>query len=157
MSHWLHRDEGYNDAYRSARALNSSTNNAYDLPPPENTGSTGANPGDLESSQYNVSTNPASNRAPQAGSVGFSTGYGVASEPAPQVHNAYGFHLGVDDGPASSVANRISSGETVEAPDAVIEEDGRSFHGYRQGRYFLPNDGVSANECGCRPWSKDYG
>ena len=35
---------------------------------------------------------------------------------------------------------RISTGHTIVEPDAVHEE-GRTYHGYREGKYLLPNDG----------------
>lgn len=35
---------------------------------------------------------------------------------------------------------RKPTGESLIEPDSVFDESGRSYHGYRQGKYFLPND-----------------
>jgi ubiquinone/menaquinone biosynthesis C-methylase UbiE len=35
---------------------------------------------------------------------------------------------------------RISTGVSVIEPESVVGVDGRTFHGYREGKYFLPND-----------------
>lgn len=39
--------------------------------------------------------------------------------------------------------HRESSGASVVEPNSVTEENGRTYHGYKQGKYFGPNDGVS--------------
>jgi hypothetical protein len=39
--------------------------------------------------------------------------------------------------------NRIPSGASVIDVHSVYDDSGRSFHGYKQGKYFLPNDAVS--------------
>jgi hypothetical protein len=38
---------------------------------------------------------------------------------------------------------RKSAGSSVVEPDSVLGESGRLYHGYKEGRYFLPNDAVS--------------
>jgi hypothetical protein len=38
---------------------------------------------------------------------------------------------------------RKSAGTSVVEPDSVLGESGRLYHGYKEGRYFLPNDAVS--------------
>jgi hypothetical protein len=40
------------------------------------------------------------------------------------------------------VARHVPTGTSVIAEDAVMEESGRTYHGYEQGKYFLPNDPV---------------
>ncbi|KAK8030227.1 S-adenosyl-L-methionine-dependent methyltransferase [Apiospora rasikravindrae] len=35
---------------------------------------------------------------------------------------------------------RESSGSSVVEPDSVTEDNGRTYHGYKEGKYFLPND-----------------
>lgn len=37
-------------------------------------------------------------------------------------------------------SGRITSGGSIVEPDAVADEDGRQYHGYKEGKYFLPND-----------------
>jgi hypothetical protein len=37
---------------------------------------------------------------------------------------------------------RVPTGESVIDTAAVFDDSGRSFHGYKEGKYFLPNDGV---------------
>lgn len=39
--------------------------------------------------------------------------------------------------------NRVPSGSSIIDVNSVIDESGRSFHGYKEGKYFLPNDAVS--------------
>ncbi|KAH8666928.1 S-adenosyl-L-methionine-dependent methyltransferase [Xylariales sp. PMI_506] len=41
---------------------------------------------------------------------------------------------------ASQPVGRTSSGGSVVEPDSVIGESGRLYHGYKEGKYFLPND-----------------
>jgi hypothetical protein len=36
-----------------------------------------------------------------------------------------------------------SSGQSVYDADSVMGESGRTYHGYKQGKYYLPNDSVS--------------
>lgn len=38
---------------------------------------------------------------------------------------------------------REPTGSTIVEPDSVFDDSGRSFHGYKEGKYFLPNDAVS--------------
>jgi hypothetical protein len=38
---------------------------------------------------------------------------------------------------------RQPSGSSVVEPDSVIGESGRLYHGYKEGKYFMPNDAVS--------------
>ncbi|KAK6858425.1 S-adenosyl-L-methionine-dependent methyltransferase [Apiospora arundinis] len=35
---------------------------------------------------------------------------------------------------------REPTGSTIVEPDSVFDDSGRSFHGYKEGKYFLPND-----------------
>ncbi|KAK7959624.1 uncharacterized protein PG986_004478 [Apiospora aurea] len=35
---------------------------------------------------------------------------------------------------------REPTGSTIIEPDSVFDDSGRSFHGYKEGKYFLPND-----------------
>ncbi|ORY71308.1 S-adenosyl-L-methionine-dependent methyltransferase [Pseudomassariella vexata] len=44
------------------------------------------------------------------------------------------FFSGDNDSP------RVPSGESIIEPDSVTGHDGRTYHGYKQGKYFLPND-----------------
>lgn len=37
---------------------------------------------------------------------------------------------------------RIPDGSSVVEDDAVLAENGRTYHGYKEGKYFLPNDPV---------------
>lgn len=37
---------------------------------------------------------------------------------------------------------RESSGSSVVEPNSVTEANGRTYHGYKEGRYFAPNDAV---------------
>lgn len=37
---------------------------------------------------------------------------------------------------------RIPDGSSVSEADAVLAENGRTYHGYKEGKYFLPNDPV---------------
>ncbi|KAK7993112.1 hypothetical protein PG991_016291 [Apiospora marii] len=38
--------------------------------------------------------------------------------------------------------HRESSGSSVVEPNSVTEDNGRTYHGYKEGRYFAPNDAV---------------
>lgn len=38
---------------------------------------------------------------------------------------------------------RQPTGATVAEPESVLGTSGRTYHGFKQGKYFLPNDGVS--------------
>ncbi|KAH8659983.1 S-adenosyl-L-methionine-dependent methyltransferase [Xylariales sp. PMI_506] len=40
----------------------------------------------------------------------------------------------------ATILGRTPSGGSVVEPDSVIGESGRLYHGYKEGRYFLPND-----------------
>lgn len=51
------------------------------------------------------------------------------------------YHAGAPPVP-DEVARHIPSGMSVVAEDAILEESGRTYHGYEQGKYFLPNDPV---------------
>lgn len=37
---------------------------------------------------------------------------------------------------------RTPTGASVVEPESVVGESGRSYHGYKEGRYLLPNDAV---------------
>lgn len=49
------------------------------------------------------------------------------------------FHLQF---PIPEELRRIHDGSSVSEADAVLAENGRTYHGYKEGRYFLPNDPV---------------
>lgn len=38
---------------------------------------------------------------------------------------------------------RTPGGTSIVEPDSVLEESGRLYHGYREGKYLIPNDAVS--------------
>lgn len=46
--------------------------------------------------------------------------------------------------PVPSEFLRLPSGSSVIDPDSVLGESGRYYHGYKDGKYFLPNDEVSS-------------
>ncbi|KAK8131190.1 hypothetical protein PG984_007628 [Apiospora sp. TS-2023a] len=59
-------------------------------------------------------------------------------EPTPLI-----FHdviLEADEMSSPEASTRVITGTSINEPDAVLEEDGRTYHGYKGGRYFLPND-----------------
>lgn len=41
---------------------------------------------------------------------------------------------------------RESSGASVVEPNSVVEDNGRTYHGYKEGKYYLPNDAVSIHQ-----------
>ncbi|ORY67184.1 S-adenosyl-L-methionine-dependent methyltransferase [Pseudomassariella vexata] len=41
---------------------------------------------------------------------------------------------------ADELVNRTPTGASVAEPDSVIGESGRLYHGYKEGKYFFPND-----------------
>lgn len=45
-------------------------------------------------------------------------------------------------GPTDSGLYRARSDMSVTEPDSVLGESGRWYHGYKEGKYFLPNDPV---------------
>lgn len=47
--------------------------------------------------------------------------------------------------------SRTPTGSTVVEPDSVMDDSGRTFAGYKQGKYLLPNDAVSC----FRSWKDD--
>lgn len=54
-----------------------------------------------------------------------------------------GFVLHAAPKPVPEELQRESSGASVAEPDAVLdEENGRTYHNYHEGRYYLPNDAV---------------
>jgi hypothetical protein len=54
-----------------------------------------------------------------------------------------GFVLHAAPRPVPEELQRESSGASVAEPDAVLdEENGRTYHNYHEGRYYLPNDAV---------------
>lgn len=58
-----------------------------------------------------------------------------------------GFVLHAAPRPVPEELQRESSGASVAEPDAVMdEENGRTYHNYHEGRYYLPNDAVSPSE-----------
>lgn len=64
----------------------------------------------------------------------------------PPKRDGYGPHLmTLQPAPEElNIRRRVPTGETVPDPDSVYDDDsGRSFHGYKFGKYYLPNDGVS--------------
>jgi SAM-dependent methyltransferase len=48
--------------------------------------------------------------------------------------------VAVKDDPDGSEDVQIPTGASVIEPDSVLDADGRTYHGYREGKYFLPND-----------------
>jgi hypothetical protein len=38
----------------------------------------------------------------------------------------------------------ITSGHSIHDQQSVLGDSGRLYHGYKQGKYFLPNDAVSS-------------
>lgn len=47
-----------------------------------------------------------------------------------------------EDLPLFDEFTRTSSGASVVEPDSVAWENGRTYHGYKEGKYHLPNDAV---------------
>ncbi|KAH8650187.1 S-adenosyl-L-methionine-dependent methyltransferase [Xylariales sp. PMI_506] len=60
----------------------------------------------------------------------------ASHERAPSATNA-----SVSSQSSTSLSNRIPSGYTIPDP-ASVEEHGRTFNAYREGKYFLPNDAL---------------
>lgn len=59
-----------------------------------------------------------------------------------------GFVLHAAPKPVPEELQREHSGASIAEPDAVLdEENGRTYHNYHEGRYYLPNDAV----CNWRP------
>lgn len=50
--------------------------------------------------------------------------------------------------------NRQPAGTSVVEPDSVLGESGRLYHGYKEGKYLLPNDAVRENSPS--PFRKGY-
>lgn len=48
---------------------------------------------------------------------------------------------------------RIPDGSSISEPDAVLAENGRTYHGYKEGKYFLPNDAVRV-DCPWKTWDR---
>lgn len=68
------------------------------------------------------------------------TGDVVQSVPALDFN---GFVLHAAPKPVPEELQRESSGASIAEPDAVYdEENGRTYHNYHEGRYYLPNDAV---------------
>jgi hypothetical protein len=44
--------------------------------------------------------------------------------------------------------SRQPTGSTVAEPESVLGRSGRTYHGFKEGKYFMPNDGVSI-QCRC--------
>lgn len=42
----------------------------------------------------------------------------------------------------NATLGRVPDGHSVIEPDSVLDESGRLYHGYKSGKYFLPNDAV---------------
>lgn len=54
-----------------------------------------------------------------------------------------GFVLHAAPKPVPEELQRDPSGASIAEPDAVLdEENGRTYHNYHEGRYYLPNDAV---------------
>jgi hypothetical protein len=78
----------------------------------------------------------------------------LVSEPEPSYahflgaqFNAESFANSPDFYPTNHVLDhehlgRVPSGGSVIDTNAVFDDSGRSFHGYKEGKYFLPNDAV---------------
>jgi len=45
----------------------------------------------------------------------------------------------------------IPTSSYVLEAESVVGELGRTYHSYNQGKYYLPNDAVSASASGCNP------
>lgn len=56
--------------------------------------------------------------------------------------NAFDFSRTEPRGIDHEHEHRVPTGESVIDTAAVFDDSGRSYHGYKQGKYFLPNDGV---------------
>lgn len=41
---------------------------------------------------------------------------------------------------------RVPSGASIVEPESVLGESGRSYHGYKEGKYLLPNDAVRISQ-----------
>jgi hypothetical protein len=73
---------------------------------------------------------------------------GPMTQPVPAL-DFNGFVLHAAPVPVPEELQRESSGASVAEPDAVLdEENGRTYHNYHEGRYYLPNDAV----CIHRQW-----
>ncbi|KAI4597726.1 hypothetical protein KJ359_004001 [Pestalotiopsis sp. 9143b] len=57
------------------------------------------------------------------------------------------FHLQF---PIPEELRRIPDGSSVSEADAVLAENGRTYHGYKEGRYFLSNDPMFVMALDCR-------
>lgn len=44
----------------------------------------------------------------------------------------------------NQMLGRTLSGSSVIEPDSVLDDSGRLYHGYKDGKYYLPNDAVSS-------------
>jgi hypothetical protein len=55
---------------------------------------------------------------------------------ATQAEAGTGFRL------PEEVLKHVPTGSSVVEPDSYMDESGRTYHGYKQGKYFLPNDPV---------------
>lgn len=47
-----------------------------------------------------------------------------------------------EDFPLFDEFTRTNSGASVNEPDSVAWENGRTYHGYKEGKYYLHNDAV---------------
>ncbi|KAK6066462.1 methyltransferase domain-containing protein [Seiridium cupressi] len=50
--------------------------------------------------------------------------------------------LAVDPGIDVDTHDRVPTNDTIADPVYVTSETGRTYHGYKEGKYFIPNDGV---------------
>jgi hypothetical protein len=48
----------------------------------------------------------------------------------------------VGDYPVPAEFTRTPTGSSVYDPESILGESGRTYHGYKDGKYFLPNDAV---------------
>lgn len=64
---------------------------------------------------------------------------GPAFDPAPSFESGPPVHV---PHYVPEELNTISTGESVLDTQSVLAENGRTYHGFKEGKYFLPNDAV---------------
>jgi hypothetical protein len=121
---------------------------SWDTSPGDNAGGFGS----IEQKQTNPPLNPAelpANQSPPMGRSSSRETTGHQSTPALDASTYANFSqimsgdsIGTAIGKDWEHASRISSGSSILDTSSVMDESGRSFHGYKEGKYFLPNDAV---------------
>lgn len=82
----------------------------------------------------------------QSATAQFEPFTGAIAQPVPAL-DFNGFVLHAAPRPVPEELQRASSGASVAEPDAVMDvENGRTYHNYHEGRYYLPNDAVSLGD-----------